>query len=66
MSKSRSQIFSRLQYFPYIVYVRKVKKNKFLNCKIENLILKWRHVASINITLSRFKCNHEINVDTAN
>ena len=25
MSKSGSQIFSRLQYFPYIEYVRKVK-----------------------------------------
>ena len=25
MSKSQSRIFSRLQYFPYIVYVRKVK-----------------------------------------
>ena len=28
MSKSQSRIFSRLKYFPYIVYVRKVKISK--------------------------------------
>ena len=30
-SKSQSRIFSRLQYFPYIIYVRKVI-NKYIFC----------------------------------
>ena len=29
MSKFQSQIFSRLQYFPYIVYPRKVKNQQY-------------------------------------
>ena len=33
MSKSQSQIFSQLQFFPYIAYVQKVKRIIFILCE---------------------------------
>ena len=44
MSKSQNWIFSRLQYFPYIAYVRKVKIKKLNICwRILFRSGEWRH-----------------------
>ena len=57
MRKSQSRIFLRLQYFPYIAYVRKVKRKKkggkeMYSCmlrKEEKNVLMYFHVGCVLI-----------------
>ena len=48
MSKSLSLIFTRLQFFPYIVYVRKVKIRYSIKNKNSNALNNVLNLISLN------------------
>ena len=60
VSKSQSWIFSRLQYFPYIVNVRKVKNVlKMLNVKEVTITEKnWRRISNRLVKRTMSKITH--------